>query len=203
MNAVGKFGVWIVEHQLGLETFLLILLGVMILAILVQLIRRERRKKTLLEELDRKIDGISERIEGIAGRISTENHQEESVDKVLEETKTKAEEEIATEAEEEAEAEETAEDHASVEMETRDEVGLPEEIEEVIAPEDAIDEAPVEKEEALTEDNIIAWLKEGNKGEESIPPVSGNQSIRFYSRDWGTDKHGNVYTEEMLREQIG
>ena len=199
MNAVGRFGEWIVRHQLGIEVLLLGLLGFFIVATLAMAIRRERIKKSLLAEIDRKIDDINQQVNGIYGKLveDSEGHEIEKdevtldIDEKQEEPKeqvilreTELQEESAMEAEEEAETKDA------------EETGV---VSTLMMVEDH------QEEDDTSISNIISLLRKREPEEETekIEPVSGNPSVRFCSRDWGVDKHGNVYTEEMLREQIG
>ena len=198
MNAVGIFGEWIVKHQLGLEVLLLALLGALLVAILVQAVRREKRKKSILNEIDRKIDDINQQVNGIYGKLMEE--KEASASETTE-SNNPAEKEAAISLKEEEKQESEIEKGSAKKWEVHE--GAVED-----AQEEDLEEKPEEDSEEDQEDpisNIISLLRKPlpEETKEEMPPVSGNPSIRFYSRDWGVDKHGNVYTEEMLRKQIG
>ena len=174
MNAVGKLGELIIRYQLGIEIGLLMILGVIVLVWLIRLVRRASAQKTVLKEIDEKVNDISEAVEGLSAKLEAVGTEAGAA------AVTKA---VATEAALVATTEDVTEPTADV----------AETAKVAAAATETVDTAKATATEAATEPAPTTEAE----------TTKDNPSLRYYTRDWGVDKHGNVYTEEMLREQIG
>lgn len=198
MNAIGKIGAIIIKYQYQIEIALLSLLALIVLIGLIKLIISALRRKDVLSEIKVTVTDIDSTVKEInqkqevliegslasnveaAKKAEPDNNCDVKVEDKTETTDLKAEQapEVAPE--------ETANESALIEAE-------------------ASEEKP-ELETGFGEDkrfeNVLENLLIKNRDGDVHCAEDGEVSKKFASRECGTDKHGNVYTEEFLSKQI-
>lgn len=184
MNAIGKIGAIIIKYQYQIEIALLSLLALIVLIGLIKLIISALRRKDVLSEIKVTVTDIDSTVKEI-------NQKQE----VLIEGSLASSGETAKKAEPDNNC-----DIVKVEdkTETTD-----------LKAEQALEVATEEKLELETgfgEDkrfeNVLENLLIKNRDGDVHCAEDGEVSKKFASRECGTDKHGNVYTEEFLSKQI-
>lgn len=199
MNAIGKIGTIIIKYQYQIEIALLSLLALIVLIGLIKLIISALRRKDVLSEIkvtvtdiDSTVKEINQKqevlIEGsLASNVEAAKKAEpdNGCDIVKVEDKTETTDLKAEQAPEEA-TEEQASESALMEAETS--------------------EDKLELETGFGEDKRFETVLENilikNRDGDVHCAEDGEVSKKFASRECGTDKHGNVYTEEFLSKQI-
>ena len=185
MNAIGEIGKLIVKYQYGIEVVLLTILAIIVLVGLIKLFMRPKKEKKFLDDISATVKDMSESMADIRDAqldilSGVEKLQEDGDDR-----------ESAC-----------AGSHEAV---SRAEVAGPEEHQssEDIPADDEAAKADMEafcinrlKELAEEEDLSHADKADGDELHVNEPPK------KFFSRECGIDKKGNVYTEEQLIEQI-
>lgn len=199
MNAIGKIGAIIIKYQYQIEIALLSLLALIVLIGLIKLIISALRRKDVLSEIKVTVTDIDSTVKEInqkqevliegslasSGGVTNKAEPDNSCDTAKLEDKTKVTE-LNAEQTPEVATEETASESALVEA-------------------DASEEKP-ELETGFEEDkrleNVLENLLIKNRDGDVHCAEDGEVSKKFASRECGTDKHGNVYTEEFLSKQI-
>lgn len=199
MNAIGKIGAIIIKYQYQIEIALLSLLALIVLIGLIKLIISALRRKDVLSEIKVTVTDIDSTVKEInqkqevliegslasSGWEAKKAESDNSCDTAKLEDKTKVTE-LNAEQTPEVATEETASESALVEA-------------------DASEEKP-ELETGFEEDkrleNVLENLLIKNRDGDVHCAEDGEVSKKFASRECGTDKHGNVYTEEFLSKQI-
>lgn len=195
MNAIGKIGAIIIKYQYQIEIALLSLLALIVLIGLIKLIISALRRKDVLSEIkvtvtdiDSTVKEINQKqevlIEGsLASNVEAAKKAEpdNGCDIVKVEDKTET-----TDLKAEQAPEEQASESALMEAETS--------------------EDKLELETGFGEDKRFETVLENilikNRDGDVHCAEDGEVSKKFASRECGTDKHGNVYTEEFLSKQI-
>lgn len=199
MNAIGKIGAIIIKYQYQIEIALLSFLALIVLIGLIKLIVSALRRKDVLSEIKVTVTDIDSTVKEINQKqeILIEGSLASSGD-VAKKTEPGNGSDVAN-AEDKTEATEPKAEIA------------PEVSPEVTAGESALmdTEVPVEKPEleiGFGEDkrleNVLENLLIKNRDGDVHCSGDGEVSKKFASRECGTDKHGNVYTEEFLSKQI-
>ena len=184
MNAIGKIGAIIIKYQYQIEIALLSLLALIVLIGLIKLIISALRRKDVLSEIKVTVTDIDSTVKEI-------NQKQE----VLIEGSLASNVEAAKKAEPDNGC-----DIVKVEDKTETTDLKAEQ-----APEVATEEK-LELETGFGEDkrfeNVLENLLIKNRDGDVHCAEDGEVSKKFASRECGTDKHGNVYTEEFLSKQI-
>ena len=184
MNAIGKIGAIIIKYQYQIEIALLSLLALIVLIGLIKLIISALRRKDVLSEIKVTVTDIDSTVKEI-------NQKQE----VLIEGSLASNVEAAKKAEPDNNC-----DIVKVEDKTETTDLKAEQ-----APEVATEEK-LELETGFGEDkrfeNVLENLLIKNRDGDVHCAEDGEVSKKFASRECGTDKHGNVYTEEFLSKQI-
>lgn len=199
MNAIGKIGAIIIKYQYQIEIALLSLLALIVLIGLIKLIISALRRKDVLSEIKVTVTDIDSTVKEInqkqevliegslasSGGVTNKAEPDNSCDTAKLEDKTEVTEFNAEQTPEVA-TEETDSESALMEAE-------------------ASEEKP-ELETGFGEDkrleNVLENLLIKNRDGDVHCAEDGEVSKKFASRECGTDKHGNVYTEEFLSKQI-
>lgn len=154
----------------------------------------------IVEIQDKHVEPVTEEVVDAAEEVvqKAETEVEEVVQaagEAVEEAETAAEEAAQAEVEEVEAAVEEAVKEAETEVEEAiDDAADVEDVEEVV--QSAADEVPTKSFVEISEDDDAARLLTALLTEERSGP-------KYTRRDWNRDRHGNVYSEEMLRESIG
>lgn len=174
MNAIGEFGKWIIEYQYQVEVGLLILLGLIIVIWLIRMIARAVKRRSVLLDIDKKITDMSEKVDRMSAAVPEPRP---------------ASKEVGADGAAAAEAAAVAVVQPAATLQvTPGASGSPD------AAADAVPHPAPHAGQGTAYVLTETGPQDGRPAEE--PPR------RFYSRDCGVDKHGNVYTEEMLEQQI-
>lgn len=199
MNAIGKIGAIIIKYQYQIEIALLSLLALIVLIGLIKLIISALRRKDVLSEIKVTVTDIDSTVKEInqkqevliegslasSGGVTKKAEPDNSCDTAKLEDKTKVTE-LNAEQTPEVATEETASESALIEAE--------------------VSEEKPELETGFEEDkrleNVLENLLIKNRDGDVHCAEDGEVSKKFASRECGTDKHGNVYTEEFLSKQI-
>lgn len=199
MNAIGKIGAIIIKYQYQIEIALLSLLALIVLIGLIKLIISALRRKDVLSEIKVTVTDIDSTVKEInqkqevliegslasSGGVTNKAEPDNSCDTAKLEDKTEVIE-LNAEQTPEVATEEKASESALMEAE-------------------ASEEKP-ELETGFEEDkrleNVLESLLIKNRDGDVHCAEEGEVSKKFASRECGTDKHGNVYTEEFLSKQI-
>ena len=199
MNAIGKIGAIIIKYQYQIEIALLSLLALIVLIGLIKLIISALRRKDVLSEIKVTVTDIDSTVKEInqkqevliegslasSGGVAKKAESDNSCDTVMLEDKAEVTELNAEQAPEVA-TEETASESALMEAEDSEE--------------------KLELETGFGEDkrleNVLENILIKNRDGDVHCAEDGEVSKKFTSRECGTDKHGNVYTEEFLSKQI-
>lgn len=193
MNAIGALGNFLIENQLAIEIFLLLVLAGILLYWIFKQFVIQPKQDAAIEELISKIENLENKLQD-AGVVEAKGPDAaESVS-----AEEPAVEEVATEvaAAEVAAAEEVAipAKHGFV-NDTDEKALIMKSILEQEMAEDITEEfSNPNLEETIDFRELVVENTQG--GEFSKP------SVKFTSRNWGEDRHGNFYTEEMLKDQI-
>lgn len=195
MNAIGKIGAIIIKYQYQIEIALLSLLALIVLIGLIKLIISALRRKDVLSEIKVTVTDIDSTVKEInqkqevliegslasSGGVTNKAELDNSCDTAKLEDKTEV-----TELNAEQTPEETASESALIEAEDSEE--------------------KPELETGFGEDkrleNVLENLLIKSRDGDVHCAEEGEVSKKFASRECGTDKHGNVYTEEFLSKQI-
>ena len=195
MNAVGKFGEFVIEYQDGLEAGLLAVLAIIILVWIIRLIARSSKRTDVLDEMNDKITRIDSEVKDISSK------QEAILSGAVKSKAQTAETEARNAAEPatEAKAETTAETGAEEKAEPAAEPGA--------AAKDgtAADPNAETKAETAAEPGAEtgpAAETECGCASDGPGPCGDDAPAKYTSRDCGTDKHGKIYTIEILNEKI-
>ncbi len=199
MNAIGKIGAIIIKYQYQIEIALLSLLALIVLIGLIKLIISALRRKDVLSEIKVTVTDIDSTVKEInqkqevliegslasSGETAKKAEPDNNCDIVKVEDKTETTDLKAEQAPEVA-TEETASELALMEAEDSEE--------------------KPELETGFGEDkrfeNVLENLLIKNRDGDVHCAEDSEVSKKFVSRECGTDKHGNVYTEEFLSKQI-
>ena len=199
MNAIGKIGAIIIKYQYQIEIALLSLLALIVLIGLIKLIISALRRKDVLSEIKVTVTDIDSTVKEI-------NQKQEvliegsiaSSGEAVKKAKSNQSCEV-TKLEEKAETTEAGlEPEGKVAPEAKS-------FESVLMEEDTQEDEP-KLETGFSEDKRFENVLENlliNSGNGDVHCAEeGELSKKFVSRECGTDKHGNVYTEEFLSKQI-
>ena len=199
MNAIGKIGAIIIKYQYQIEIALLSLLALIVLIGLIKLIISALRRKDVLSEIKVTVTDIDSTVKEInqkqevliegslasSGETAKKAEPDNNCDIVKVEDKTETTDLKAEQAPEVA-TEEKASESTLIEAEASEE--------------------KLELETGFGEDKRFETVLENlliNNGNRDVHCAEeGELSKKFVSRECGTDKHGNVYTEEFLSKQI-
>lgn len=199
MNAIGKIGAIIIKYQYQIEIALLSLLALIVLIGLIKLIISALRRKDVLSEIKVTVTDIDSTVKEInqkqevliegslasSGGVAKKAESDNSCDTVMLEDKAEVTE-LNAEQTPEVATEETASESALMEAEDSEE--------------------KLELETGFGEDkrleNVLENILIKNRDGDVHCAEDGEVSKKFASRECGTDKHGNVYTEEFLSKQI-
>lgn len=199
MNAIGKIGAIIIKYQYQIEIALLSLLALIVLIGLIKLIISALRRKDVLSEIKVTVTDIDSTVKEInqkqdvliegsltsSGGVAKKAESDNSCDTVMLEDKAEVTE-LKAEQTPEVAPEETASESTLIEAE------VPEEKPEL--------ETGFGEDKRL--ENVLENLLIKNRDGDVHCAEEGEVSKKFASRECGTDKHGNVYTEEFLSKQI-
>ena len=218
MNAVGVLGNFLINNQLAIEIFLLIVLaGILVYWIIKQAVIKPKQDAAI-EELISKIDSLESKLSGVvvddikesvAQAEVGDSAEAEAAEKPVPEAKDEATPEAAEEAAKEAieesnlntEATETSEQPETKAAPARKGIVRDDDDKAVImkrllAEEEEIEDGPNPNlEETMDIIDIVM--------EEKADSAFAKPQSKYASRSWGEDKHGNYYTEELLKKQIG
>ena len=206
MNAIGKIGAIIIKYQYQIEIALLSLLALIVLIGLIKLIISALRRKDVLSEIKVTVTDIDSTVTDIDSTVKEINQKQEvliegsiaSSGEVVKKAKSNQSCDV-TKLEEKAETTE-----AGLEPESK---AAPEakSFESVLMEEDTQEDDP-KLETGFSENKRFENVLENlliNSGDGDVHCAEeGGLSKKFASRECGTDKHGNVYTEEFLSKQI-
>lgn len=193
MNAIGEIGKLIVKYQYGIEVVLLTILAIIVLVGLIKLFMRPKKEKKFLDDISATVKDMSESMADIRDAqldilSGVEKLQEDGDDR---ESACAGSHEAVSRAEVAG-----PEEHQSSE-------DIPADDEAAKAKDTLNAKADMEafcinrlKELAEEEDLSHADKADGDELHVNEPPK------KFFSRECGIDKKGNVYTEEQLIEQI-
>ena len=206
MNAVGKIGAIIIKYQYQIEIALLSLLALIVLIGLIKLIISALRRKDVLSEIKVTVTDIDSTVTDIDSTVKEINQKQEvliegsiaSSGEAVKKAKSNQSCEV-TKLEEKAETTEAGlEPESKVAPEAKS-------FESVLMEEDTQEDDP-KLETGFSEDkrfeNVLENLLINNGNRDVHCAEEGELSKKFVSRECGTDKHGNVYTEEFLSKQI-
>ena len=195
MSAVGIFGEFLVNNQLAVDAFLLCLLIGLIAIYLIRMLVIKPKKDAEISELIKKIEALESKLDaagkvGVAeAAIATKEAVEVADTEIAPEVE--AAPQVETEAAAQVEAEAGEQDNAEAESQGEAEADS-EAAEEV--------EEPSFLDGKLEETLDLREFLVNNRADRDSFSIPGE---RFMSRTWGEDRHGNIYTEEMLKESIG
>lgn len=199
MNAIGKIGAIIIKYQYQIEIALLSLLALIVLIGLIKLIISALKRKDVLSEIKVTVTDIDSTVKEInqkqevliegslasSGGVTNKAEPDNSCDTAKLEDKTEVAE-LNAEQTPEVATEEKASESTLIEAEASEE--------------------KLELETGFGEDkrfeNVLENLLIKNRDGDVHCAEDGEVSKKFASRECGTDKHGNVYTEEFLSKQI-
>ena len=201
MNAIGKIGAIIIKYQYQIEIVLLSLLALIVLIGLIKLIISALRRKDVLSEIKVTVTDIDSTVKEINQK------QEVLIEGSLVSGGEPDKKSVADNSCEMANAEHT-EETAEVKVEQTSDV-----IPEVKAVKSTLPEVDADAKEddpkletGFSEDkrseNVLENLLINSGNRDVHCAEEGELSKKFVSRECGTDKHGNVYTEEFLSKQI-
>ena len=206
MNAIGKIGAIIIKYQYQIEIALLSLLALIVLIGLIKLIISALRRKDVLSEIKVTVTDIDSTVTDIDSTVKEINQKQEvliegsiaSSGEVVKKAKSNQSCDV-TKLEEKAETTEAGlEPESKVAPEAKS-------FESVFMEEDT-QEDDSKLETGFSEDkrfeNVLENLLINNGNRDVHCAEEGELSKKFVSRECGTDKHGNVYTEEFLSKQI-
>lgn len=199
MNAIGKIGAIIIKYQYQIEIALLSLLALIVLIGLIKLIISALRRKDVLSEIKVTVTDIDSTVKEInqkqevliegslasSGGVAKKAESDNSCDTVMLEDKAEVTE-LKAEQTPEVAPEETVSESTLIEAEVSEE-----------KPELETDFGEDKRLENVLENLLIK-----NRDGDVHCAEEGEVSKKFASRECGTDKHGNVYTEEFLSKQI-
>lgn len=199
MNAIGKIGAIIIKYQYQIEIALLSLLALIVLIGLIKLIISALRRKDVLSEIKVTVTDIDSTVKEInqkqevliegslasSGGVAKKAESDNSCDTVMLEDKAEVTE-LKAEQTPEVAPEETASESTLIEAEVSEE-----------KPKLETDFGEDKRLENVLENILIK-----NRDGDVHCAEDGEVSKKFASRECGTDKHGNVYTEEFLSKQI-
>ena len=199
MNAIGKIGAIIIKYQYQIEIALLSLLALIVLIGLIKLIISALRRKDVLSEIKVTVTDIDSTVKEInqkqevliegslasSGGEAKKAESDNSCDMVMLEDKAEVTE-LKAEQTPEVAPEETVSESTLIEAEVSEE-----------KPELETDFGEDKRLENVLENILIK-----NRDGDVHCAEDGEVSKKFASRECGTDKHGNVYTEEFLSKQI-
>ena len=199
MNAIGKIGAIIIKYQYQIEIALLSLLALIVLIGLIKLIISALRRKDVLSEIKVTVTDIDSTVKEInqkqevliegslasSGGVAKKAESDNSCDTVMLEDKTEVTE-LKAEQTPEVAPEETVSESTLIEAEVSEE-----------KPKLETDFGEDKRLENVLENLLIK-----NRDGDVHCAEDGEVSKKFASRECGTDKHGNVYTEEFLSKQI-
>ena len=172
MNAVGVIGNFLVNNQVIVEAALLLLLAIIVAWILVKKFIQKPKQDQTIKELQDKIESLESKLNNIDGTEASEGSGLNEGEKDTPQGES-PEEELSEEEKERAEIlRRIREDDYEDEEEY-----LTEKLEETIE----------------LKDLVLDSAEEG---------FLGQPHSKYTNRNWGEDRHGNVYTEEMLKDQI-
>lgn len=215
MNAIGELGRLIIAYQSQIEIVLLCILALIVLVAIIRAFIRAERTKNVLEDIDEKVTNIGKTIvnmqlnakdtEGSAAkgepRSCKSNEscmsivKEDSVDKCADgNLGARKDEEVKIAAHDYKEENISSDDHRREfhwGIESLDEISSEKKGQEETAWEKAVIMRKAEK----AANNLFF------EDEDSLDVVS-ELPKKYFSRNDNIDKKGNVYTEEMLKEQI-
>ena len=186
MSVIGTIGQFLIDHQDTIGTLVLVAFVLILLFLLIRLIvKNAERKKAvaerdvLIEELMKKLGSADVAPAGISNKVDIEAKVSELA----------------------VEPAEVGEPAAIIEP-VIEPTAI---IEPVIEPTAAIEQVIPCDDEPIVEDYMEAELQEEVAVQQQLQAMSEKvEPARAYtSRDAGVDKHGNVYTESMLMDQIG
>ena len=199
MNAIGKIGAIIIKYQYQIEISLLSLLALIVLIGLIKLIISALRRKDVLSEIKVTVTDIDSTVKEInqkqevliegslasSGGVANKAELDNSCDTAKLEDKTEVTE---------------------LNAEQKPEVATEEKVSESTLIEAEASEEKPELETGFGEDkrleNVLENLLIKSRDGDVHCAEEGEVSKKFASRECGTDKHGNVYTEEFLSKQI-
>lgn len=211
MKAVEKLGEFLVQYQHYVEIALLAVLAVLILFLLIRAIVKDKKEKKLLTEISSAVSDINDTVhcindkqpeESVPGSISvTGENPSVKVSYLVKNDEQDALPVVQISGEavnKDFGASETADDGAEKCEATAQ-----------VAGEQTKAEVPAESEEDCDLDALLrqmAEIKAGKARQEEKPAditiEQGVPRVIFESRNCATDKHGKIYTEEELSEQI-
>ena len=202
MSAVGNIGQFVIDNQYVIEIILLILLAIIVIGWLVGRLFMRPRRNAENKVLHAKIDKIESDINGIKDMTISEyvSGGETLVDKI-----ERAVEAVGEEIEGIADDIVKDDKHLSesawkIDETAESEIGKA--VEEIGEDIEAVADEVVDADRELAgvvrieEDDEAARIMESVLMEEK-------KGSKYISRDWNKDQHGNVYTEEMLKNLIG
>lgn len=177
MNVVGSIGQFFINYQTEIEGTVFVLLILLTLYLFVKYVSRDRKNTKKIAELTAKVESIENQVasKGVATVDEVKSQVEKIEPKEAEASKPAEQENILELIPTAATEEKAVEETAAVEVAAETPTPIAEPSEPVDQPENA--------KEVILEGKVLG--------------------PKFSSRDYDKDRLGNVYTEEMLREQIG
>ncbi|MDY6037531.1 MAG: hypothetical protein SPI74_00805 [Eubacterium sp.] len=210
MNAVGKIGKLIVEYQYEIEIALLSLLALIILIWLIRTIARAVRRKDVLTEIKTTVSDIDNTVKIINQK------QEALIDVSCAQVSTACESECASECVADAELQNRAkagmqgcehvnniheEQDFGESFELKDKQYETAKVPEEELPLCKTSGADTEPEKNSKLNEALINIK-SRTIEDRMQCAENSEPRKFVNRECGTDKYGNVYTEEFLSKQI-
>ncbi|MGI6177673.1 MAG: hypothetical protein ACOYJO_04435 [Eubacterium sp.] len=196
MNAVGKFGEFVIEYQDGLEAGLLAVLGIIILIWIIRLIARSSKRTDVLDEMNDKITRIDSEVKDISSK------QEELLKGAAQPNKTSGETE--TEAGTKSAEADTVEPASVANTAAAVEMSAPETASGETFGDIALgDGNEVSSAQGISAAQDVSSADEMSSAQDAADDKSETECpAKYTSRDCGTDKHGKIYTVEILNEKI-
>lgn len=228
MNAIGELGRLIIAYQSQIEIVLLCILALIVLVAVIRAFIRAERTKNVLQDIDEKVTNIGKTIGDM--QLNAKDKDISAVKSVKEETDGDKGDNTCTCVEKEVNVNTNDENKASClkdsdrkesgkrDLDKRDSSTYSESA--AVKGDDhkrefhwgieSLDEIPSDKrdkEETAWEKAVL--MRKAEKAahnlfseDEEEPDIVSEVPKKYFSRNDNVDKKGNVYTEEMLKEQI-
>jgi len=199
MNAIGALGNFLIENQLAIEIFLLLVLAGILLYWVFKQFVIQPKQDAAIEELISKIENLENKLQdaGVVEAKGPEAAESVSAEEPAAEevaTEVAAAEEAVPEVAADAEEVATPAKHGFVNDTDEKALIMKSILEQEMAEDITEDISNPNLEETIDFRELV--VENTQDGEFSKP------SVKFTSRNWGEDRHGNFYTEEMLKDQI-
>ena len=180
MNAIGALGNFLIENQLAIEIFLLLVLAGILLYWIFKQFAIQPKQDAAIEELISKIENLENKLQD-AGVVEAKGPEAAESVSAVEPADAAADSAIPAK-------------HGFVNDTDEKALIMKSILEQEMAEDITEDISNPNLEETIDFRELV--VENTQDGEFSKP------SVKFTSRNWGEDRHGNFYTEEMLKDQI-